>query len=137
MRFDDARLAHLNDNPLYLTLGIRLDSADDGVAQSTLTPQPSVCWPSLGQPHGGVLFTLVDTTMAFAAISTAPDGSGCATVDASIQYPAPARHGPFTCRTEAPARAGRTVFIRAEVRDAQGAVVALAQGSFRIFPPRA
>jgi acyl-coenzyme A thioesterase PaaI-like protein len=73
--------------------------------------------------------------MAFAAISTARSASQCVTVDASIQYPAPARHAPFTCVTEAPARGNRTVFIRAEVRDAAQTVVALAQGCFRIFDP--
>lgn len=136
MRYSPDRIARFNDNPLYAALGIRLESVADGTARSVLTPQAQVCWPTDGQPHGGILFTTLDTTMAFAALSYADEDSGCATVDCSIQYPAPARDGPFSCLAQTTRSTGRTVFIRAEIRDRSDAVVALAQGSFRILKPR-
>lgn len=130
-------IARYNDNPLYRTIGIRLEEVVDGRARATLAPSAAVCWPTPGQPHGGILFTIMDTTMAFAALSTADHDSGCATVDCSIQYPAPATHGPFVCQAVTTRKAGRTVFIRAEILDARDALVAIAQATFRIIKAKA
>jgi len=134
--FDDAHLARLNDNPLYRALGIRVGRVAAGAAQATLEPTAAACWPLPTQPHGGVLFTLVDTTTAWAAMSHGNEGDGCVTVDCSIQYPAPARDGPFTCAATTARRSGRTVFMRAEVLDAHGVPVALAQATFRLLKAR-
>lgn len=136
MEFPPEAIARYNDNPLYRTIGIRLEWVADGSARATLAPQPEVCWPTPGQPHGGILFTVLDTTMAFAALSTATHDSGCATVDCSIQYPAPARHGPFVCHVATLRKTGRTVFVRAELLDAHRVPVALGQATFRITAPK-
>ena len=125
-------LVRLNDNPLYRVLGIHLHEALAGSARATLIPNPQVCWPSPPQPHGGILFTVMDTTMAFAVMSVAEPDRGCATVDCSIQYPAPARDGPFVCTAVAAKNSGRTVFVRGEITDAHGLVVAFGQATFRI-----
>lgn len=137
MRYTDDDIAGFNQGPLYRTLGIRLLSCSEGRARSELAPTPEVCWPTPGQPHGGILFTILDTTMAFAAISSSEQAVGCATVDCSIQYPAPARDGPFQCHVATAHGGGRTVFVRAELLDAKGVPVALAQATFRLFMPRA
>ena len=126
-------LVRLNDNPLYRVIGIHLHEAAAGHARATLTPNPQVCWPSPPQPHGGILFTVMDTTMAFAVMSVAEPDRGCATVDCSIQYPAPARHGPFVCKAVTAKKAGRTVFVRGEIVDAHDTVVAFGQATFRII----
>lgn len=136
MKYSPAEIDRYNDNPLYKTLGIRLEELADGAARATLSPTSEVCWPTHGQPHGGILFTVLDTTMAFAAMSNGDEDTGCATVDCNIQYPAPARHGPFTCHAVTTTRTGRTVFVRAELLDSKGAMVALAQATFRLFAPR-
>ena len=137
MRYTTETIARYNDNPLYRAIGIRLEEVADGNARATLAPLAQVCWPTDGQPHGGILFTTLDTTMAFAALSTADADSGCATVDCSIQYPAPAKDGPFSCRATTVRKTGRTVFVRAEILDSREAPVALAQATFRILAPRA
>lgn len=133
MDFSTDALARLNDNPLYHALGIRVDHCHHGNARCTLAPTANACWPTPGSPHGGVLFTVVDTTMALAAMSLASDGEGVATVDCSIQYPAPAVHGAYICEARSLKKTGRTVFLRAEIVDARNAVVALAQATFRII----
>lgn len=135
MQYSESHLAQLNDNPLYHALGIRVRSVGDGQAQSLLSPTVSACWPT-PQPHGGVLFTLLDTTMAFAAQSNGDAEQGCATVDCSIQYLSAARSGPFECTVATTLRTARTAFVRGEIRDAQGQLVALAQGTFRLFANR-
>jgi uncharacterized protein (TIGR00369 family) len=136
MRYCDADIAGFNASPLYRTLGIRLLTCGNGNARSVLTPTPEVCWPTAGQPHGGILFTILDTSMAFAAISSAEDAVACATVDCSVQYPAPARDGPFECHVATVRSTGRTAFVRAELLDAQGVPVALAQATFRLSAAR-
>jgi uncharacterized protein (TIGR00369 family) len=136
MEFSVVKIAELNENSLYKAVGIRLKQVADGAGESVLDPLPAMCWPNEGRAHGGVLFTLLDTTMAFAAISNGAEGSGCATVDCNIQYTAPADHGPFSCRVATMSKTTRTVFVRGEVLDRHGMVVALAQGTFRLFGPR-
>jgi uncharacterized protein (TIGR00369 family) len=136
MEFTAVRIAELNANPFYYAVGVRLNWVSDGGAEAVLDPNPAMCWPNAGRPHGGVLFTVLDTTMAFAAISNGADGSGCATVDCNIQYTAPADHGPFLCRVATTSKTPRTVFIRGEVVDRHNTVVALAQATFRLFAPR-
>lgn len=135
MDFTDSDIARLNDNPLYRALGIRVVSAGAGRAQATLIPTEAACWPQPHQPHGGVLFTLLDTTIAWAAMS-AGDGEDCVTVDCAVQYPVAARHGPFECVATTLRRSGRTVFVRAEVLDAGGVPVTLGQATFRLLAPR-
>lgn len=137
MEFPADIIARYNDNPLYRTIGIRLDAVGEGRARATLTPNAEVCWPTPNQPHGGILFTVMDTTMAFAALSSAEHESGCATVDCNIQYPAPARDGPFTCQASMTRKTGRTVFVRAEILDARNHLVAIGQATFRIIAAKA
>ncbi len=60
-------------------------------------------------------------------------GLSCTTIDLSIQYLAPAREGPFTCRAETIHQTGRLAFVRADIRDAQNRPVAAGQGTFRII----
>jgi uncharacterized protein (TIGR00369 family) len=136
MKYTPQALAQFNQSSLYRTLGIRIEFCEDGSARSVLTPTPQVCWPTPGQPHGGILFTVLDTTMAFAAISSSDEECGCATVDCNIQYPAPAREGPFTCHVTTMRKTGRTVFVRAELLDTKQVPVALGQATFRIIAPR-
>lgn len=133
MEFSNDTLSGLNDNPLYRALGIRIDHCGNGNARSTLVPTAHACWPSPGSPHGGVLFTLIDTTMAWAAMSLAGVGESVTTVECSIQYPAPAIHGAFTCDATSVKKTGRTVFVRADILDSRSGIVALGQATFRII----
>jgi len=122
-----------NKNSLYQTLGLCLTSARDGNATSQLQPPETVCWPFPGQPHGGILFTQMDTTMAWAVLSLAGDGANCSTVNLEIQYPFPAKGSAFTCKTEVMHNTGRSCFVRGECRDKDSQLVAIAQGTFRII----
>jgi uncharacterized protein (TIGR00369 family) len=125
-------LERLNDNPMYRTIGLHVDAADQGQARTTLRPNPDLCWPFPGQPHGGVLFTQMDTTMAWAVISAAEPDHNCVTIDLSIQYPAAAQGDFFTCQARVVHRTSRLVYLRAEVTDSEGQLVAAGQGMFRV-----
>ena len=126
-------LDRFNDNALYRTLGIMVEQVSDGRAGARLTPQSPICWPFPDQPHGGVLFTLMDTTMAWAVLSIVEPGKNCTTIDLSIQYTAPAKGSVFTCRTRIEHTTRRMAFVRGEVLDVKDRVVALGQGTFRII----
>ena len=81
MVFSSEQIRQINKNTLYETTGLQALSARDGSAVSELRPTENVCWPSPGQPHGGILFTQMDTTMAWAVLSTSGEGADCATVN--------------------------------------------------------
>jgi uncharacterized protein (TIGR00369 family) len=82
MEITQELLDQLNANGVYETLGIRIEEAHGGKAHSHLRPQPNLCWPFPGQPHGGVLFTLMDATMAWAVLYQMEPGQNCATIKA-------------------------------------------------------
>ncbi len=123
----------LNDNSLYRTLGIRVETADDGKARSWLTPPQDVCWPFPGQPHGGILFTFMDTTMAWSVLSRLDPGYNCTTVNLNIHYTHPAKGDEFTCSAWLTHQTGRTCFVRADIHDNQERLVAMGQATFRII----
>ena len=126
-------LNRLNRNHLYETIGIRIESAADGKAASRLDPRPEVCWPFPAQPHGGILFTVVDTTMACAVLTELEPGLNCTTIDLSLHYTAPAKGAYFSCRARTTHRTGRLSFVRAEIYDPDNQVLALGQAVFRII----
>lgn len=127
------QIERFNKNLLYQTVGIQTISAGGGWAVSELRPPENVCWPFPGQPHGGILFTLMDTTMAWAVLSAAGEGTNCSTVNMEIQYPLPAKGPVFTCEAQVVHCTGRSCFVRGESRDKEGGVVAMAQATFRII----
>ena len=132
MEFTRQDLDRISDNPLYKTLGIEVVRVGDDRAETEMRPPVGVCWPFEGQPHGGMLFTQIDTTMAWAVLTDCDRDQNCATIDISIQYTSRARKGPFACRAEVIHRTGRMAYTRAEVFDAEGTMVAAANGVFRV-----
>jgi uncharacterized protein (TIGR00369 family) len=126
-------LSQMNDNPLYRALGIRIEEADEGRAVSRLKPDPKLCWPFPTQPHGGILFTLMDTTMAWAVFSTLDPGYNCTTVHLDIQYIHPAKGDLFNCVAHLTHKTGHMGFVRAEIQAPLGSVLAMGQATFRII----
>ena len=133
MKIAAGDLEKINANSLYQTLGIRLKTASQGKARSSLHPRSEVCWPFSDQPHGGVLFTLLDTTMAWAIFSELPEGSNCTTIHLNIQYPAPARSEVFQCETHIQHRTGRLCFVNGKIVGLDHELVATGEAVFRII----
>jgi uncharacterized protein (TIGR00369 family) len=125
-------IEQVSDNSLYGSIGLVIDEANGGRARSTLRPNPDLCWPFPGQPHGGVLFTQMDTTMAWAVISAVEADRNCVTIDLSIQYPAAAKGEFFICQAWVVHRTSRLIYLRADVTDPGGRMVATGQGTFRV-----
>jgi acyl-CoA thioesterase len=133
MEISGTALQELNNNPLYRTVGLRVEKAFDGKAKSCLTPNPNVCWPFPGQVHGGILATVMDTTMAWAVFSKLEQDLNCTTINLDIQYIHPAKQPPLYCSAETSEYTRRLCFARSEIRNADGQILAAAQGTFRII----
>lgn len=132
MKWTPEFVKQLNDNPLYTTIGIRIEGVGRGEARSSLRPDHKLFWPFPGQLHGGILFTLMDTTMAWAASSELDPGWTCSTISLNIQYTSAARGNYFSCRACTAHRTGRLSFVRSEIHDSNDQLVAIGQATFRI-----
>jgi len=134
MEITAAILDKMNTNSLYRALGIRIEEAGGGKARSRLIPKPAFCWPFPEQPHGGVLFTIIDTTMAWAIWSQLEPGFNSTTVNVDIQYTKPAKSEEFVCTAWSTHKTKRSSFVRSDIHNSNGELVAMGQGTFRIIP---
>ena len=133
MVIPDEIIHKVNDNSLYKTLGIRVERAGGGEASAMLKPHSDLCWPFPESPHGGILFTLMDTTMAWAVFSLLDTGHNCATITMDIQYLLPARHKNFFCTAKTTHRTGHLSFVQGEIKGQDGQVITIGQAVFRII----
>ena len=111
-------------------LGMRIVRVAPGEADLTMTVRSDMV-NGHGICHGGFVFTLADSTFAFAcnAYNHNTVAQGCA-----IDYLAPAReHDVLTARGRERSRSGRTGVYDIEVTNQRGEAVALFRGkSYRI-----
>ena len=82
--------------------------------------------------HGGVFFTMVDTAMGRAVISKLPDGRGCATIEAKINFFRPVQRGVLEARATCVNLSRRTAYTEADLHDAEGRLIARATGTFML-----
>ena len=133
MEFSPQEIEQLNNNSLYQAVGIRVEELKDGEAKSFLHPKPAFCWPFEGHPHGGVLFTLMDTTMAWAVQSVIEEGYTLATINLDIQYTRQARGDSFACCASITSQGNLIVYAKADILDKDSRIIATGQGCFRII----
>jgi uncharacterized protein (TIGR00369 family) len=133
MEFSPEEFNSINNNSLYKTIGISVEDVSEGKARSRLRPNKDLCWPFEEQPHGGVLFTLMDTTMAWAILTLIDKGYNCATISLDIQYTRRALGELFVCHALVTQLGGQIAYTRADVFDEKEKLVATGQGSFRII----
>lgn len=119
--------------PFNQYLGIHVDRMDGGEAEARIDLGPQHT-NNRGVAHGGVVSSLLDSAMGAAVISAIPKDWWCATTGLSIQFLAGAREGTITA-TGSVERRGRSIaFVRGQARDAKGALVATAQGTWHLWP---
>jgi len=133
MEFSSEEMSRLNSNSLYQALGILIEVAKEGEAYAKLRPLPAFCWPFSDQPHGGILFTLMDTTMAWAVLTRLEQGQNCATINLDIQYTRRAIGDTFTCQAWITHQAIHIMYVRADILDTEGQLIATGQGTFKVI----
>ena len=114
-------------------LRLKGTDADEGRATMRLEIGPQHLSPTK-TVHGGVIYSLADTTMGAAIWTTLAEGETCATISATVDYLAPVADGALSCEAEVVRRGKRTAFTRALVRDDAGEVVAHVTATFHVGP---
>lgn len=129
---DDAATLYGND-PSAPAFGIELIAADDDGATVRMGVRPDMC-NGFGIVHGGMVFLLADSAMAFA--SNAQPIPALATT-AEIDWLDPVRAGDVLTATATRRWSSkRSALWDVTVRSSDDTVVALFRGRTRLVPPR-
>ena len=121
--------------PFNQYLGIDVPSMKDGAASATIELGPHHT-NNRGVAHGGVVAALLDSAMGAAVISAIPKEWWCATTGLTISFVAGARDGRLAATGRVVRRGRNVAFVQGEARDAAGALVAIAQGTWHLWPFR-
>jgi uncharacterized protein (TIGR00369 family) len=84
-----------------------------------------------GTLHGGVYASLIDTAMGLSVLALV--GVRTATIQMNVHFLGAVGAGRVTCESEVVHRTRRTATAEAKVLDAEGNLVALGTGAFRVF----
>jgi uncharacterized protein (TIGR00369 family) len=85
----------------------------------------------VGTLHGGVYASLIDNAMGLSVLALV--GVRTATIQMNVHFLGAVGGGRITCESEVLHRTRRTATAEARVRDADGNLVALGTGTFRVF----
>lgn len=127
--------ANQNVNPLFNFLGARFVRAEEGTAVLELPVSENLA-QGAGVVAGGILATLADEAMAHAVMSILEDGQQTVTTEMNIRYlRATDPHGKgMLIGTGRVVKPGRSIITTdAEIRDANGRLLATAGGSFFVI----
>jgi uncharacterized protein (TIGR00369 family) len=121
--------------PMSSTLDIQIAHVAEGEAVLEFKPQ-EWHYNVIGIVHGGMVCTVADTAMAMAALSALPAGFTPTTTDIQIRFyrPISTDTGPVRCRGTVQHLGRRTVAAQAELRDADGRLLAQASTTCLIVP---
>ncbi len=119
--------------PFGRHLGLEVVEAANGTASVRLELAEHIC-NRRGVAHGGALASLLDSALGAAVISAIKAHEWCGTLQLSIQYSDPARHGPLLAGGRVVRRGRHVAFAEGEVVDARGRTVARAHGTWTIWP---
>jgi uncharacterized protein (TIGR00369 family) len=84
-----------------------------------------------GTLHGGVYASLIDNAMGLSVLALV--GVRTATIQMNVHFLGAVGGGRITCESEVLHRTRRTATAEAKVYDAEGDLVALGTGAFRVF----
>ncbi len=84
-----------------------------------------------GTLHGGVYASLIDNAMGLSVLALV--GVRTATIEMNVHFLGAVDEGRITCESEVLHRTRRTATAEAKVHDAEGNLVALGTGAFRVF----
>jgi acyl-CoA thioesterase len=136
--FLDAIRQNAKNSGFFQLLGLHIDAAQDGKGTVSIHVDAHLLHP-WQIVHGGVIFTLADTAMSMALMSTLPSNTPVSTIEAKINYLLPVRSGELVAEANI-VRRGRTIAVlEATVYNILGEgreAVALMLGTFNIQQPK-
>lgn len=117
--------------PMAAAMALRGERIGGDRAQIRLGFQPELA-NSRGEVHGGSIATLLDCALAAAARAHDPAAFGVATIDLTLHFVS-AGKGDLIATAHCERRGRSISFARGEVRTEDGALVALATGTFKLM----
>jgi uncharacterized protein (TIGR00369 family) len=120
--------------PVAGLVGYRLSEVDVGHAVFELEPREYHYNP-FASVHGGILSTLMDSTMTSAVMTTLPKGVACATVEIKVNFIQPVTEQTGLIRCEArPIHVGkRLATVEGRITDPKGSVLAHGVSTCAVF----
>ena len=117
--------------PFAEQLGLELHAVADGQADVRVDLQEAH-FNAWDVAHGGVVMTMLDIAMAFAARSTMPDSVGVATIEMKTNFMRPAE-GRLRAAGKVVHKTATLAFCEATLHDDHGALCATATGTFKVL----
>lgn len=112
-----------------------IEDVESGHAIARLKVDEDALNPN-GTVHGGVLFTMVDTAMGKATMTSLEEGQLCASIEIQIRFLRPVSGGQLDADTTVVRRGRKVVHLESRIRDADGALVATGAGTFAVISAR-
>jgi uncharacterized protein (TIGR00369 family) len=100
--------------PVAMLVGYKISEVDNGYAVFELNPEEYHYNP-FSTVHGGIITTLLDTTMTASILSTLPKGISCSTVEIKVNFV-----HPITIKTEILRCEGRPIHIGKRLATVEG-----------------
>lgn len=116
-------------------LGVREVLVEAGEVELELDANQSH-WSTAERAHGGVLFSLLDTALGRAVVSTLPEGRGCATLECKINFFRPVTEGKLSAKASVVTQTRHTAYAEGSIFDQQGRIVARATATFFLTETR-
>jgi acyl-CoA thioesterase len=117
------------------SLGVREISVASGEVELELEADEAH-WSTAQRAHGGVLFSMLDTALGRAVVSTLPEGRGCATLECKINFFRPVVRGRLTAKAWVVTKTRRTAYTEGSIIDEDGRLVARATATFFLTETR-
>lgn len=121
--------------PFNRWFGIRCLEAGAGRSEYELVVTPTLA-NRRGVAHGGAVCSLLDTALGASVVSAIAAEEWCATLELSIQFREPVRLGRIIGRGRMVKRGRHAAFAEGEIVDAEGRTLAVAHGTWYIWPRR-
>jgi len=118
--------------PLRRFLGMDIEDVEPGHAIARLEVGDDLLNPN-GVVHGGVLFTMVDTAMGAATMTSLGEGQRCASIEIQMRFLRPVSAGRLEAATTVVRHGRKVVHLESRVRDTDGALVATGAGTFAVI----
>ncbi|MCP8967986.1 PaaI family thioesterase [Ectobacillus ponti] len=109
---------------------------DDGAYQITI-PVTSVTQNIFGAVHGGIIATILDTTMGYVLNhELVPKGQGVVTTEMKVNYLLPGDGKHLRCVAQTVHRGRKLCVVEGKLYNDRDELIAIATGSFYIFTKR-
>lgn len=124
------RLNTPGHNKYATMMGIHFLRIENGEAEAEIEIREDHFHPG-GIVHGGVAYSLADTVMAMAALSTCEKGENASTVECKMSYMAPVVEGTLKGKAWIVKRGRRIIFLEARITNGEK-TIATANSTFMV-----